>query len=109
MKAFNVIFKQEKSMFSIHTASGECLTIRSPANSDSKPFTLLAALLMSGLLFNQPASAQSQGESGTNQFITGGDNRAAQKVWDASLKGTYIITPDHLKGRKNIAFIGPTR
>ena len=40
--------------------------------------------------------------------FTGGDKRAAQKIWDASMKGTYIITPDHLKGRKRINFIGST-
>ncbi len=46
---------------------------------------------------------------GLTWVFTGGDQRAAQKVWDASLKGTYIITPDHLRGRKQINFIGPTR
>ena len=44
---------------------------------------------------------------GLTWVFTGGDERSAQKVWDASLKGTYIITPDHLKGRKQIRFIRP--
>lgn len=46
---------------------------------------------------------------GLTWVFTGGDSKAAQKVWDASLKGTYIITPDHLKGKKPINFVGPTR
>ena len=46
---------------------------------------------------------------GLTWVFTGGDSKAAQKVWDASLKGTYIITPDHLKGKKSINFVGPTR
>ncbi len=45
---------------------------------------------------------------GLTWLFTGGDKRPAQKVWDASLKGTYIITPDHLKGKKPIHFVGPT-
>jgi len=46
---------------------------------------------------------------GLTWVFTGGDQRAAQKVWDASLKGTYVITPEHLRGRKQINFVGPTR
>lgn len=38
--------------------------------------------------------------------FTGGDEKAAQKIWDASLQGTYIITPDHLKGKKSVEFVG---
>lgn len=45
---------------------------------------------------------------GLTWLFTGGDKKSAQKVWDASLKGTYIITPDHLKGKKPIHFVGPT-
>lgn len=41
--------------------------------------------------------------------LSGGDEHAAQKVWDASLRGTYIITPDHLKGVKRIAFVGSSQ
>ena len=46
---------------------------------------------------------------GLTWVFTGGDGKAAQKVWDASLKGTYIITPDHLRGKKAINFVGPTK
>lgn|SRR5574341_1108053 len=38
--------------------------------------------------------------------LTGGDEQAAQKVWDPSLRGTYIITPEHLKGEKRVEFVG---
>jgi len=38
--------------------------------------------------------------------FTGGDEEAAQKIWDASLKGTYIITPDHLNGKESVEFVG---
>ena len=38
--------------------------------------------------------------------FTGGNLKAAQSVWDTSLRGTYIITPDHLRGDKPIRFLG---
>jgi hypothetical protein len=38
--------------------------------------------------------------------LTGGDEEAAKKVWDPSLRGTYIITPEHLKGEKRVEFVG---
>ena len=38
--------------------------------------------------------------------FTGGDEEAAQRIWDASLKGTYIITPDHLSGQESVEFVG---
>lgn len=43
---------------------------------------------------------------GLTWAFTGGDQEAAQRVWDTSLKGTYIITPDHLEGKKAVRFIG---
>ena len=46
---------------------------------------------------------------GLTWLFTGGDTYSAKKVWDASQKGTYIITPDHLNGTKPIEFVGPTR
>lgn len=45
---------------------------------------------------------------GLTWVFTGGDNASAQHVWDASLKGTYIITPEHLEGEKPIHFVGET-
>lgn len=46
---------------------------------------------------------------GLTWAFTGGDQEAAQRVWDTSLKGTYIISPDHLSGDKPVEFIGKTR
>lgn len=43
---------------------------------------------------------------GFTYALTGGNLKAAQAVWDTSLRGTYIITPDHLRGEKPIRFFG---
>jgi len=37
---------------------------------------------------------------------TGGDNETAKSVWTTSAYGTYIVTPDHLKGNKPVRFLG---
>ena len=38
--------------------------------------------------------------------LSGGDTDAAEAVWDASLNGTYVITPEHLRGKEAIRFFG---
>ena len=38
--------------------------------------------------------------------LTGGNEQVAQSVWDASLGGTYWLTPDHLQGNEPIRFMG---
>jgi hypothetical protein len=43
---------------------------------------------------------------GFTYALTGGNLKAAESVWDSSLRGTYIITPDHLRGEKPVRFIG---
>ena len=43
---------------------------------------------------------------GTALIFSAGDTKAAKAVWNASLRGTYVLTPEHLKGEKEIHFIG---
>ena len=38
--------------------------------------------------------------------FSGGNEQAAKSIWDTSLRGTYIITPDHLQGNRPIRFLG---
>ena len=38
--------------------------------------------------------------------FSGGNEAAAKAVWDTSLRGTYVITPDHLKGNRAVRFLG---
>jgi len=39
-------------------------------------------------------------------LFSAGDTEAAKAVWTPSLQGTYVLTPDHLKGDKPIQFMG---
>jgi hypothetical protein len=43
---------------------------------------------------------------GLTYVFTAGDEQAAKKVWNTTLYGTYIITPDHLQGNRPIRFLG---
>ena len=38
--------------------------------------------------------------------LTGGNLETAQSVWEPSVYGTYVITPDHLKGNESVRFYG---
>ena len=43
---------------------------------------------------------------GAALVFSAGDTKAAKAVWNASLHGTYVLTPEHLKGEKEIRFVG---
>ena len=38
--------------------------------------------------------------------LTGGNLETAKDVWEPSFYGTYVITPDHLKGNEPVRFFG---
>ena len=46
---------------------------------------------------------------GLGYLFSGGSKAAANAVWVPSVYGTYIITPDHLAGRKPVQFSGKTQ
>jgi len=43
---------------------------------------------------------------GLTYLFSGLDESSAKKVWNTTLYGTYIITPDHLQGNRPIRFLG---
>jgi hypothetical protein len=43
---------------------------------------------------------------GFTYVLTGGDLETAKEVWGPSFYGTYVITPDHLKGNEPVRFFG---
>lgn len=38
--------------------------------------------------------------------FSGGNEAIAKDIWTTSMYGTYIITPDHLKGNTAVRFLG---
>ena len=43
---------------------------------------------------------------GIAYVLGGGDEETAQVIWTPTIKGTYQITPDHLKGERPVRFFG---
>lgn len=43
---------------------------------------------------------------GFTYVFSAGNEKAATAVWHTSMRGTYVITPEHLKGDKAIRFFG---
>lgn len=43
---------------------------------------------------------------GLTWVLTGGDTETAAAIWEPSFYGTYVITPDHLKGNEPVRFFG---
>ena len=44
--------------------------------------------------------------SGLAWVFSAGDTDVAKPIWDASMRGDYVIVPDHLRGRRQLEFIG---
>jgi len=43
---------------------------------------------------------------GATWVLTGGNTETAQTVWEPSFYGDYVITPDHLTGKRPLRFFG---
>ena len=46
--------------------------------------------------------------SGFAWVFSAGDTDVAKPIWDASMRGDYMVVPDQLRGRKGLDFIGRT-
>ena len=45
--------------------------------------------------------------AGLAYLVTAGDEKAFFGIWNRSAKGTYIVTPAMLEGKKRVRFKGP--
>lgn len=43
---------------------------------------------------------------GLTYLFSGLNEKAAMPVWETSMYGTYLITPDHLQGNRPVRFLG---
>ena len=46
---------------------------------------------------------------GMGFIFTGGDKATADKIWGPAMGGEYVITPQHLRGEKDVHFFGNTQ
>jgi hypothetical protein len=45
---------------------------------------------------------------GMGYLLTGGDTEVSTRVFTPSLRGTYVLSPRHLRGEESIHFVGAT-
>ena len=43
---------------------------------------------------------------GFTYLLTGANEAAAARIWDQTMRGTYVITPSHLAGDEPVRFFG---
>jgi len=43
---------------------------------------------------------------GMGFIFTGGDKVTADKIWGPAMGGEYVITPEHIRGEKDLHFFG---
>lgn len=43
---------------------------------------------------------------GLTYLLSGFDRKAADSVWYTTMDGDYVVTPDHLRGKKDLRFTG---
>lgn len=79
------------------------------AESPAKEFGLGAATVFANLFYG-PAKliyATFGGLVASTAYVfSGGDVEVARPIVDASLRGSYFVTTDHLRGKEDLEFIG---
>lgn len=81
-------------------------------NSDEHPYADLG-IGVASVLCSIPYGAAKitvsilGGVTGALTYVLSGfDRRAAESVWYTSMDGDYIVTPDHLRGKRELHFTG---
>jgi len=44
--------------------------------------------------------------AGLAYVLSGGDKEVAKPIFDASVRGDYVVTPQHLTGERDLEFVG---
>lgn len=81
----------------------------STAGETSREGGLGAAAALSTLIYGPVKLLYATGGLIVGGFawaFTAGDSQVAEKVFTRSLRGTYVLTPDHLTGEREVVFIG---
>lgn len=86
-----------------------------PATRSEESLAAGAGLGIASLLATIPYGAAKIGYAltgavagGLEYAWSGGMKQPAQDIWHSAMGGTYVLTPDHLRGRKPIKFLGDT-
>ncbi len=78
-------------------------------DSPAKEFGLGTATVVANLIYGPTKLLYAVGGglvAGIAYVFSGGDLEVARPIVDASLRGDYFVTTDHLRGREELEFIG---
>lgn len=81
------------------------------AQNAAREFGMGATCALGNLLYGPVKLLYASGGgliAGAAWLFSGGDGDVAGPILDASVRGDYVITPDHLQGRRDLEFVGRT-
>jgi hypothetical protein len=86
-------------------------TAASPAHADApgREYGIGAACVFANLVYAPAKFLYATGGAlvaGAAYAFSGGDLDVARPIVDASLRGDYVITPEHLRGERPVEFVG---
>lgn len=79
------------------------------AESAAREFGLGTALVLGNLLYGPAKLVYATGGSliaGMAYAFSGGDGEVAVPILNAAIRGDYLIQPDHLRGQRDLEFVG---
>ena len=89
-------------------AAGTAVSAKESEKEDHSALTYVGTVLADVVYF--PAKVVFAGfgavTSGVAYVLTMGDSSVSRRVWNASVEGNYILTPDMIEGKEPVHFVG---
>jgi hypothetical protein len=90
-------------------AAGTAASAKEGQEEHHSPLTYVGTVLADVVYF--PAKVVFAGAgaltSGVAYVLTLGDSSVSNNIWNASVNGNYILTPDMIEGKQPAHFVGP--
>ncbi len=102
-----------RSRVAVVIATAVALTLSSAASADEAKIQndagMGAASAAASLIYAPTKLVYATGGglvAGMAYLVSGGDQDVAKPILDASMRGDYVLTREHLKGQRSIEFVG---
>lgn len=90
-------------------AGGTVASVDESREEDHGAMTYVGSVLASTLYFPAKVlfAAGGAATSGVAYLVTLGDPEPSRDIWNASVSGDYVVTPDMIDGHDDVNFVGP--
>jgi hypothetical protein len=90
-------------------AAGTAVSAKESEKEHHSPLTYVGTVLVDVVYFPAKVVFASVGAvtSGVAYVCTLGDSSVSNNIWNASVNGNYILTPDMIEGKEPAHFVGP--